>query len=601
MKRLTSIFLILALLCCLLAVPAMAAVEAASTPMYQWDANAWSQAKSWTDEAWIAYFAKVEKMSLQEDYYGLLDKAMEQWTEEQWELYDHGQEVYWDNYDWDAAWQESQRLQKTLLGFPDPDGINVKLNGAFLTFEDASPALVDGRTMLPFRAILEAMGADVSYDSENRMATAVKGERTLCLTLDSTEMQMEEAGETHVIEMDVAPYLEEKTGRIYVPVRFLADALDYNVYWNDSYELVQLIDSTALADEIDASFTILNRLMASEAERFGKSYRTDLVAEARASLYGDKEPMSASAKAKGRMVSKGFSYAMDYELAVDLGAFRDMAVEIFGQETVAAFEKTWSELSFEMRHDGATGTAYVRSDLLKMTYDWLKGDEWMSTPTGLDQLAPLFLAGDAPTMGGMIAAIGAMDLSYSTTIYEDISRMSQYIALFVGDQAFTEKHDGLNVTYTARNDLAGIFKAIADLEGLDEETAALMAEDMFSVFESGSYELTLTERAGVCIASTFEMELDGAPMVPITIHMEMDSTQSKATYYIGLIGDVIGKFEVEGAATVSEVTAEPVPVPGEEDAVYTQEELEEELWRRWEEQWYPASSAAPALPAAPAA
>ena len=93
MKRLTSIFLILALLCCLLAVPAMAAVEAASTPMYQWDANAWSQAKSWTDEAWIAYFAKVEKMSLQEDYYGLLDKAMEQWTEEQWELYDHGQEA----------------------------------------------------------------------------------------------------------------------------------------------------------------------------------------------------------------------------------------------------------------------------------------------------------------------------------------------------------------------------------------------------------------------------------------------------------------------------------------------------------------------------
>jgi hypothetical protein len=46
----------------------------------------------------------------------------------------------------------------------DPDGITVQYNGENVVFEDAKPKIIDNRTMVPFRQILETMGAEVSYD-----------------------------------------------------------------------------------------------------------------------------------------------------------------------------------------------------------------------------------------------------------------------------------------------------------------------------------------------------------------------------------------------------------------------------------------------------
>lgn len=44
-----------------------------------------------------------------------------------------------------------------------PDGIAVQLDGKALSFTDAVPQAREGRTFLPFRAVFEAMGAEVSY------------------------------------------------------------------------------------------------------------------------------------------------------------------------------------------------------------------------------------------------------------------------------------------------------------------------------------------------------------------------------------------------------------------------------------------------------
>ena len=46
--------------------------------------------------------------------------------------------------------------------------ISVQLNGENLTFTDAVPQARDNRTFLPFRAVFEAMGADVSNEVVHR-------------------------------------------------------------------------------------------------------------------------------------------------------------------------------------------------------------------------------------------------------------------------------------------------------------------------------------------------------------------------------------------------------------------------------------------------
>ena len=43
--------------------------------------------------------------------------------------------------------------------------LSVQLNGAYVHFADAQPEKVNGRVMVPFRAIAEVLGAEVTYDA----------------------------------------------------------------------------------------------------------------------------------------------------------------------------------------------------------------------------------------------------------------------------------------------------------------------------------------------------------------------------------------------------------------------------------------------------
>lgn len=96
-------------------------------------------------------------------------------------------------------------------------GIHVQLDGQELAFTDAAPQVKDQRTFLPFRAVFEAMGAQVDY--EGSVITAVRDGKTLTMTLDQAAATVTEDGKTTTITMDVAPYVDNTTWRTYVPVR----------------------------------------------------------------------------------------------------------------------------------------------------------------------------------------------------------------------------------------------------------------------------------------------------------------------------------------------------------------------------------------------
>ena len=53
-----------------------------------------------------------------------------------------------------------------------PD-ISVYLDGQPLTF-DVQPQIINGRTVVPLRAIFEAMGAKVNWDGDTQTVTAVE-------------------------------------------------------------------------------------------------------------------------------------------------------------------------------------------------------------------------------------------------------------------------------------------------------------------------------------------------------------------------------------------------------------------------------------------
>ncbi len=114
--------------------------------------------------------------------------------------------------------------------------ITVLLDGIKLKF-DQVPIIVNDRTLVPLRAIFEAMGATVEWNEATQTVTSTKGGVTISMTINKAEMYKN--GET--IILDVAPQLVG--GRTLVPVRAVAEAFDCRVDWNGLKKAV-LINST---------------------------------------------------------------------------------------------------------------------------------------------------------------------------------------------------------------------------------------------------------------------------------------------------------------------------------------------------------------------
>ena len=109
--------------------------------------------------------------------------------------------------------------------------ITVLVNNSQLV-TDVAPKIVEGRTMLPMRAIFERLGATVTWMETDKIIFATKGEYLIVMQIDNNLMSVRKSGEdsNKSVTLDVAPFIEE--GRTLVPVRAVAEALDAKVDWD---------------------------------------------------------------------------------------------------------------------------------------------------------------------------------------------------------------------------------------------------------------------------------------------------------------------------------------------------------------------------------
>ncbi len=117
--------------------------------------------------------------------------------------------------------------------------ITVALNGNELSLRQP-PVIVDGRTLVPFRGIFEALGAEVSWDGKTKTVTGVADGKSVTLTIDKTEAYVD--GEKRVL--DVAPCIVNDYTM--VPVRFVSEAFGANVQWDSRTRTVSIIYNSNL-------------------------------------------------------------------------------------------------------------------------------------------------------------------------------------------------------------------------------------------------------------------------------------------------------------------------------------------------------------------
>ncbi|MEG6615941.1 copper amine oxidase N-terminal domain-containing protein [Peptococcaceae bacterium 1198_IL3148] len=88
---------------------------------------------------------------------------------------------------------------------------------------DAQPVIDGGRTLVPFRQIFEALGAEVDYDSHSKVALGTKDDVTIELPINQALAYIND----EKLELDVATQVLK--GRTMVPLRFIGESLGYEV------------------------------------------------------------------------------------------------------------------------------------------------------------------------------------------------------------------------------------------------------------------------------------------------------------------------------------------------------------------------------------
>lgn len=88
------------------------------------------------------------------------------------------------------------------------------------------PYIKNDRTMVPLRFITESLGAEIIWDEERGGCTVKKDKREIVLTFGSAEFTVNGKSVTYDAPIEV---MEDRT---MVPVRFISEQLDCDVYWN---------------------------------------------------------------------------------------------------------------------------------------------------------------------------------------------------------------------------------------------------------------------------------------------------------------------------------------------------------------------------------
>ncbi|MDK9709889.1 copper amine oxidase N-terminal domain-containing protein [Acidaminobacter sp.] len=124
---------------------------------------------------------------------------------------------------------------------------NIIVKGKHLGF-DTPPVIKAGRTLVPVRALVQAFGAEVTWNPVNQTVTITRGDQKIVLTLGETEVVVDD----NTIQLDVPA--QTMNGRTVVPLRFIAEQMGFEVDYEDGdvtieEGVVQSADETEEAED----------------------------------------------------------------------------------------------------------------------------------------------------------------------------------------------------------------------------------------------------------------------------------------------------------------------------------------------------------------
>lgn len=117
---------------------------------------------------------------------------------------------------------------------------------------DVEPMIIDGRVMVPLRAVFQNYGAYILWDSVNNKAVLSYNTTTLVLTSNSKSAMVNNDS----IELDVPAQIIN--GRFLIPTRFVAQNLGFDIAWDDATRSVKINKKQSDTIPVTSSKNIYN-------------------------------------------------------------------------------------------------------------------------------------------------------------------------------------------------------------------------------------------------------------------------------------------------------------------------------------------------------
>lgn len=424
------------------------------------------------------------------------------------------------------------------------DGVSVQLNGENVSFPNASPEVTNGRTMVPMRAVLEALGAEVGYAEDTRTVTATLGDISLTHVIDTNTIEM---GDGEKLTMDTTSYVTK--GSTLVPLRFFSQALGYEVYWDEGQRTAVVIDKASFISATDESFTILNGLMSEtdDADDTGDvAMDVDVSGELKLLDGTSDDALPFSAK----MTALVGTEAVNISGSMDLSAIAKLA-ELEDDPTAAGLVPMLKDLTFEIIGGESLwmNIPVLTSLLPGAPADgdvWLKsGDFSMSTVT-----AAAASASDQTIGSVLYEVVEYMDADSPVNICSDLKQAANILTALFSDDTFTK--DGDDYSWE-----------------LDETVAALLA----SVIGETPDTLTMTMKIKADGSSSFSLEFEVEDVLALSL--SGDSSDTSATVKCQLTVPEVCDMTVQSTATVKDSNAAPVTAPPAGATVIDVDEISE--------------------------
>lgn len=442
------------------------------------------------------------------------------------------------------------------LGVPamaanEAPAVGVNLNGANITFTDAAPEITDNRTMVPYRALMEALGGEVDYRAEDRTVLCLLNGAELRFRIGEDTVTVVKGETTETVQMDTVCYL--KNDRTYVPVRFFAQAFGYDVMWDAQARCAVLADRAAVIESIDSQFTLLNGALAQQPKLDSqKNYRVKLngALEVKLEVEGAKynSVMTVAADMlSGQGVAEG-------TLTADLS--RMIPAELMEEDaSVAEAVALLKNLTMDLRADLATGKLYVKNSLLDAMLKQEAGTWYLVNLEELGYTAEMRAElAEAMNKNDGVSTVGA---ALYETCYE-LAKQGGIAPSQLCSQAIAVGSLLSAVLGDGNAKVSG--KTVSWDFDKEKWNAILGSESGDELFQSLDCRLSMTAGGKTELVVKADME-------SMAVDCRASGTATDAEFALTMgLGDQ-GTILLNGRMTLTETTAQPKAVPGEGETV----------------------------------